>query len=135
MPMRGTPDRSSSTPCWRATQLMRVETSRPSKLGLSTSASPADFPNPRGSQVSTLKPPCQSAPMLNAPWMPACEVSVAPDAPHPGPISTGGRTWPPADGSGNQWTRILVPSNDVTSTSDGDPLTAVAVVERQLAGG
>ena len=60
MPMRGTPGWSSSTPGCCATQLMREETSRPSNDGLSTSAAPPDWPKPRGSQVSTLNPPCQS---------------------------------------------------------------------------
>jgi hypothetical protein len=62
-------------------------------------------------------------------------VSVSPDWPHPGPISTVGRTWPSAEGSGNQWIRIFVPSNDVTSKSDGIPLTVVAFVDCQVLGG
>ena len=44
----------SCTPGRVATQLISALTSRPSKLALSTSALPPDFPNPRGSQVSTL---------------------------------------------------------------------------------
>ena len=82
-----------------------------------------------------MNPPCRSCPTLKAPWMAACVEAVSPDWPQPGPISTVGWTWPSVDESGNQWIRILVPSNDVRSKSDGTPTTGVAVVERQLPGG
>src|ERR1700722_5864471 len=73
--------------------------------------------------------------MLNAPWIPACDVSVSPDEPQPGPMSTGGRVPPSADGSGNQWIRIVVPSNDVRSKSEGMPGTATALVDCHPPGG
>jgi len=50
-------------------------------------------------------------------------------------MSTVGRAPPPAEGSGNQWILIFVPSNDVNAKSEGIPVTAVAVVDRQSTGG
>ena len=116
MPTRGTPGRSSWTPACCATQLSMADTSRPSSFGLSTSASPPEWPKPRGSHVKTLNPPCQSWAMLSAPWIPACDVSVSPDEPQPGPMSTVGCERPAGpSGSGNQWIRMVVPSKEVRS--------------------
>ena len=50
-------------------------------------------------------------------------------------MSTVGRARPSADGSGNQWIRMVVPSNDVRSKSDGMPGTATALVDCQPLGG
>jgi len=50
-------------------------------------------------------------------------------------MSTVGRAAAPAEGSGNQWILIFVPSNDVNSRSEGIPATAVALVDCQSAGG
>jgi hypothetical protein len=44
--------------------------------------------------------------------MPALAVLVSPPLPHPGPISTVGRSLPAAVGFGNQWIRIFVPSKE-----------------------
>ena len=116
MPTRGTPGRSSRTPGRRATQLSISETSRPSKFGLSTSAFPPEWPKPRGSHVKTLNPPRQSWAMLSAPWTPACDVSVSPAEPQPGPMSTVGCVSPlESSASGNQWIRMVVPSKEVRS--------------------
>ena len=71
------------------------------------------MPNPRGSHVRTLNPPLRNWLIVSTPWTAACVTSVSPPWPQPGPISTVG--WELADGSGNQWTRILVPSNEVRS--------------------
>ncbi len=73
--------------------------------------------------------------MLSAPWIPACDVSVSPDPPQPGPMSTVGRAGPFANRLGNQWIRMIVPSNDVRSKSDGTPDTATALVDCQSPGG
>ena len=73
--------------------------------------------------------------MLNAPCIPACAVSVSPEEPQPGPMSTVGRAAPFAEGSGNQWIRMTVPSKDVKSKSDATPGTAAALVDCHLLGG
>src|SRR6516164_10636221 len=67
--------------------------------------------------------------------MPASDVSVSPGEPQPGPMNTVGRAWPAAEGSGNQWIRMLAPSNDVRSKSDELPGTAAAFVDCQPPGG
>src|SRR5580704_4151255 len=50
-------------------------------------------------------------------------------------MSTVGRAPPSADGSGNQWIRTVVPSNDVRSKSDATPGTGTALVDSQPLGG
>ncbi len=70
--------------------------------------------------------------------MPVPWVSVSPARLHPGPISTVGAVVVPGAGvAGNQWTRIWVPSKEVTSQSLGVPGTGedagtTAVAERQV---
>src|ERR1700722_18419440 len=91
------------------------------------------MPNPRGSHVTTLNPPCHSWVIVSTPWTAVWVTSVSPPCPHPGPISTVGRE--PADGSGNQWIRIFVPSKEVRSWSVVLPAAGTARVARQLAGG
>ena len=63
-----------------------------------------------------------TAPRIPEPW-----VSVSPARLQPGPISTVGAAAASAGGgsTGNQWTRIVVPSNEVTSQSLGKPATGV----------
>ena len=51
-------------------------------------------------------------------------------------MSTVGRSPPSAERSGNQWIRMVVPSNDVRSKSDGArPGTATALVDCHPLGG
>src|SRR5258708_32289364 len=65
-------------------------------------------------------------PTTPAPDAAAAAVSVSPACPQPGPRSTvGSRCVADAPGAGNQWARILVPSNEVTSQSLATPATLV----------
>src|SRR4051794_15233289 len=59
--------------------------------------------------------------------MPVASTLVSPGEPQPGPMRTVGARWSAeASGRGNQWARMAVPSNEVTSTSEATPATAVA---------
>ncbi len=67
--------------------------------------------------------------MVSAPSRPTLDVpvSVSPGRPQPGPMSTvGAGAEADAPATGNQWARILVPSNEVTVQSLVLPDTAVA---------
>ncbi len=63
--------------------------------------------------------------MGTSPRTPDPCVSVSPGRLQPGPISTVGATWPAPTSTGNQCTRMEVPSKDVTSQSLGTPGTGV----------
>src|SRR5688500_2622139 len=65
--------------------------------------------------------------MLAAPKRAAPSEEVSPGSDQPGPISTvGAGSSAPAPSTGNQWARMVVPSNDVTSRSLVDPATGAA---------
>ena len=68
--------------------------------------------------------------MAIAPKMPEPWVSVSPDRLHPGPMRTVGNFWDEPGWTGNQWARIVVPSNEVTFQSLGTPGTGVATTGR-----
>ncbi len=71
-----------------------------------------------------------TAPSRAVLWVVTVWVSVSPARPHPGPMSTVGCEPAPAPGTywarGNQWARMIVPSNERTFQSDDEPATGVA---------
>ena len=78
--------------------------------------------------MSTLYPAVRSVPILNAPRRPAASTLVSPPEPHPGPIRiVGAGVSAAADGRGNQWARMIVPSNDGMSKSLVTPATGWAL--------
>ena len=136
MPMRGSPvavelDLAAGWPPSRAAAARRGPRSR----RLSTCDGAGRLAEARGSQVSTLYPASRSDVMLSAPRTRLLSTSVSPA--RPPPRSHEHRRRGLAGGAvrrGNQWARITVPSNDVTSQSrDTSPaLTSSAVTSPAL---
>ncbi len=67
MPTRGSPAASSCASGCFASQSISAITSRASLSGASTVTVPPEFPNPRASQVRTLKPALRSGPTPTLP--------------------------------------------------------------------
>src|SRR3954451_21973094 len=120
MPTRGSPGLSSLASGCLASQLSSACTSRPSKSLESTSTVPPDCPNPRESQVSTLKPARRSGPVPTLPVRldDALSGLVSRVPPQPWVWRTVGAFWPafrPAAGKKLTW--ISAPSNEGTTAS------------------
>ena len=117
MPTRGSPAASSCASGCCASQSISAITSRASLSGASTVTVPPELPNPRLSQVSTLKPALRSAPTPTLPVVSSLAAfgSVAREPAQPWPWRIVGAFPPPGDGW-NEST-ICVPSNDVIVAS------------------